>query len=73
MNHAWFCGDKLPGFIAEKTSFNPLTIENKIPQVSQFMEPCKDLPRMNYSGAVVEMKYPLHLQIFHKEFKAEQE
>lgn len=44
MNHAWFCGDKLPGFIAEKNSFNPLTIENKIPQVSQFTEPCKDLP-----------------------------
>lgn len=45
MNHASFCGDKLPGFIAEKKpSFNPLTTENKIPQVSPFTEPQKDLP-----------------------------
>lgn len=44
MNYASFCSDKLPGFIAEENCFNPLTIENKIPQVSWFTEPCKDLP-----------------------------
>lgn len=59
MMHASFCGDKLPGFIAEKNWFNPLTVENKIPKVFRFTEPCKDLPLYELFRSSGENEVPI--------------